>query len=429
MNNKETSTIPSPKIIASKISSELSEIYSPKMSTLVRNNIPCRLTSNRVMAPSKSTYRVILPVRDIGDLSVITYEHEVYVGNGGSLRFFLLGKQVRHRFINVHLDEESPIPSYIDPNKVPLGDLPVVKLGDLVIFDEIPCLRYLAKKLGEYGRNYYIDFVIDDVIFRCSKWRDILMELISKSRKEFLINEINANKELERSISNYKLLREQLYCEFETLISSIGDKGPFIAEKNKPMICDFILFSILFDDISLIEFNEGEKFNRTSLLPEESLIHKFPRLKMLFESVAVLPLIDQWVKGKYFSIQIEGESGELVTPPASLSTQDYVKSSVLGSNSFNVYQHSFGYQPPVLQQLPNQIFTHVNAGVRFFPQKMSLPINQSIFPTNNSFISQPITNNYHHFLNRQVQGHRYLGGVSSPFIQRVSPSQSFKLEF
>ncbi|KAH8583588.1 glutathione S-transferase [Cryptosporidium sp. chipmunk genotype I] len=425
MNDIGTSTTVSPKIIATKVSCELNEIYSPKMSNSLRSSVPCRLTSNRVMAPSKSTCRVILPVRDIGDLSVITYEHEVYVGNGGSLRFFLLGKQVRHRFINVRLDEENPLPSYIDPNKVPLGDLPVVKLGDLVIFDEIPCLRYLAKKLGEYGRNYYIDFVIDDVIFRCSRWRDILMELISRSHQEFSNNNINANSELKRSISNYKLLREQLYCEFETLIASIGDKGPFIAEKNKPMICDFILFSILFDDISLIEFNEAEKFNRMSLLLEESIIHKFPRLKMLFESVAMLPLIDQWIKGKYFAIQIEGENSELLT---SLSTQDNVTNFVVGSNSFNGCQHSFGYQPPVLQHLPNQIFAHVNAGVRFFPQKM-LQINQPIFSPNNSFISQHVTNYCHHFLNNQIQNHGYLGGASSPFIQRVSPSHSFKLKF
>ncbi|OII73725.1 glutathione s-transferase [Cryptosporidium ubiquitum] len=428
MNNIGAGTTASPKNIATKVSSELNEIYSPKMSNLIRSNAPCRLTSNRVMIPSKSTYRVILPVRDIGDLSVITYEHEIYLGNGGSLRFFLLGKQVRHRFINVPLDEENPIPSYIDSDKVPLGDLPIVKLGDLVIFDEIPCLRYLAKKLGEYGRNYYIDFVIDDVIFRCSKWRDVLMDLISRNYSELSNGNINTNKELESSISNYKLLREQLYCEFETLIASIGDKGPFIAEKNKPMICDFILFSILFDDISLIEFSETEKFNRVTLLPERSIIHKFPRLKMLFESVAILPLIDQWIKGKYFAIQIEGESSELVTPPTSLTTQDHGTNFVVGTNSFIGCPNSFGYQPPVFQQLPNQLFAHVNAGIRFFPQNMAMPINQPIFSPNNSFVSQPITN-YYPFLNNQIQNHGYLGGVSSPFVQRISPSQSFKLKF
>lgn len=426
MSNIEACITASPKIITVKASSELNEICSPKMSNSVRSSIPCRLTSNRVMVPSKSTYRVILPVRDIGDLSVVTFEHEVYVGNGGSLRFFLLGKQVRHRFINVPLDEENPLPSYIDPSKVPLGDLPVVKLGDLVIFDEIPCLRYLAKKLGEYGRNYYIDFVIDDVIFRCSRWRDILMELISGGHPWNPNNKYNTNIEQENSISNYKILREQLYSEFETLIVSICDNGPFIAEKNKPMICDFILFSILFDDISLIELNESEKFNRITLLPEGSIIHKFPRLKVLFESVAALPLIDQWIKGKYFAIQVEGENNALATPP--FSTQGHAASFVLGSNPFNDYHTSFGYQPPLFQQPPNQIFAHANVGLRYFPQNMVVPIDQQIFPPNNSFVYQPMPN-YNNFLNNKVQIHGHFGGVPSPFIQRGSPSQSFKLKF
>ncbi|KAJ1614923.1 glutathione S-transferase [Cryptosporidium canis] len=425
MNNFEACTGASPKIITIKASSELSEICSPRISNSVRNNVPCRLTSNRIMAPSKSTYRVILPVRDIGDLSVITFEHEAYVGNGGSLRFFLLGKQVRHRFINVPLDEEDPIPSYIDSSKVPLGNLPVVKLGDLVIFDEVPCLRYLAKKLGEYGRNYYIDFVIDDIIFRCSKWRDILMELISGNYPLNLGVKHSTNAERENLINNYKILREQLYGEFETLIVSIGDKGPFIAENNKPMICDFILFSILFDDISLIELNETDKLNRVTLLPEGSIIHKFPRLKVLFESVATLPLIDQWIKGKYFAIQVEGENNGMPTPP--FSAHDNTTGLALGPNSFHDYPCPLGYQPPLFQQPPSQVFAHANAGIRYFPQNMTLTMNQQIIPPNNSFISMPLPS-YNPFLNNQAQIQGNFG-VPSPFIHRGSPSPSFKLRF
>ncbi|KAF7458418.1 glutathione s-transferase [Cryptosporidium felis] len=403
-----------------------SKMYSPKLTGFVNNSTAYRLTNSRLIMPTKPTYRVILPVRDIGDLSVITFEHDAFVGNGGSLRFFLLGKQVRHRFINVPLDEENPIPPFVDSSKVPLGDLPIVKLGDLTIFDEIPCLRYLSKKLGEYGRNYYVDFVIDDILLRCSRWRDILMDFISGSKMEGL-NQNDASNEYLSSISNYKILREQFYCEFETLISCIGDTGPFIAEKNKPMICDFILFSILFDDISLIEVTESEKLNRTTLLPERSIIHRFPRLKVLFESIATLPLIDQWIKGKFFTMNIDGEhTGDIMNSPKSLLAQDDISHLTNESNPLNEFQSSLR-MPHLFHQFPPQVIAHANAGVRLFPQSMLITNNQPFFPQNNSFVSQPVTNFQNMWGN--IQSYGYSSGVPSPFTRRMSSSQSFRLNY
>ncbi|KAH8740714.1 glutathione S-transferase [Cryptosporidium ryanae] len=401
---------------------EGNEISSPRSISMSKTIIPFRLTSNRIMIPSRSAVRVVLPVRDIGELTVITFEHDIFVGNGGSIRFFLLGKQVRHRFVNVPLDEEKPIPSYIDSSRVPLGDLPIIKLGDLVLFDEIPCLRYLAKKLGEYGRNYYVDFVIDDIILRCSRWRDIIMELIPGSNTG-----VSAKSYIEEtnSLSNYKLLREQFYYEFETLITCIGDSGIFIADSNRPMICDFILFSILFDDISLVEIDENNQFNRTTMIPENSIIHRFPRLKILFESISSLPLIEQWIKGKYFLVNIESESniGDLITQknsfPIMEHTNHFFKKEV-GNNQ------SSRFLPPIFQQPPNQIFGQATAGIRFLHQPINHINNLHRISPSNSFGLQPQFHAPQAWMH-QINGNCYFNNIPSPIQSRSSPSPSFRI--
>ncbi|KAH7649902.1 glutathione S-transferase [Cryptosporidium bovis] len=400
------------------------ELNSPKSITLSRTSIPFRLTNNRIMIPSRSAVRVVLPVRDIGELTVVTFEHNVFVGNGGSIRFFLLGKQVRHRFVNVPLDEEKPIPSYIDSSRVPLGDLPIVKLGDLVLFDEIPCLRYLAKKLGEYGRNYYVDFIIDDIILRCSRWRDIIMELITENNTGSYSKNHVKGEEI-NPISNYKLLREQFYYEFETLITCIGESGIFIADGNKPMICDFILFSILFDDISLVEIDDNNQFNRTAMLPENSIIHRFPRLKILFESISSLPLIEQWIKGKYFIVNVEGEIN--------------AKDLTAQKNSFPIMEHSNNFyrqdlehsplprfSPPIFQQFPGQVFAQTTAGIRFVPQPFNHMNSFHRISPSNSFNLQPRSYAPQTWMH-QINGSCYFNNITSPMQFRASPNPSFRM--
>ncbi|KAL7068819.1 hypothetical protein ACR3K2_07820 [Cryptosporidium serpentis] len=420
-----------------------------------------------IQAPRATSIRVMLPVRDIGDLTIVTYEHQAFVGCGGSLRFFLLGKQVKHKFINVPVDKDNPIPEYIESSKVPLGELPIIKLGDLVIFDEIPCLRFLAKKLGEYGRNYYIDFVIDDVVMRCNRWRDILMDLILSSNNCVLAASTNLDKSegpyslnnaensggsAISSLEGYKQLREQLYTEFEVLITSIGEKeGSYIADKDKPMICDFALFSVLFDDISLSDISPDSMFQRIELLPDNCLIHQFPRLKSLFLAMSELPLVNQWIKGKYF-IQsnidktVNKNFSENAAPPTFPLQSPIVGNQqpshslyslgagngVASPGAFSIYQPCHPLNPPIsrfqypmIPYMSNQGLIQASAGVRFAFPGAGLPINNQQIPmlqANSSFISP-------HFAPQLNPGliHPfpiYQTNLGSP-CNRMSPSQSF----
>eukprot|EP00923_Selenidium_pygospionis_P042717 GHVN01073779.1.p1 GENE.GHVN01073779.1~~GHVN01073779.1.p1 ORF type:complete len:669 (+),score=64.69 GHVN01073779.1:236-2008(+) len=252
-----------------------------------------------------------LTMRDIGDLRVSYFNMGKFVGRGGALRFFLLGKQIKHKFDNVLIEEwPQRKQQLLDSGEYPLGQLPTMKHNGRAMFETIPILRYLAKKIGEYGTNHFNDYITDLMCERVAYWRDEIMVTIGERGEDT------------QTFEHYIAIRKSQYELFETLLTHVSPpKGNGFAavdtttastersnvtntevegsaevganrQRGGPQrltFCDFALYSCIYDDLKLIEMTAS---NNAPL--GANFLETHSRVKALFDEVHSLPLILDW---------------------------------------------------------------------------------------------------------------------------------------
>ncbi|KAJ1606261.1 hypothetical protein OIY81_3255 [Cryptosporidium canis] len=299
---------------------------------------------------SISGMKQIVSITDIGNIVAHYYDLGKYVGLGGAIRFFMLCKQIKHSFINISLSDEdisvgvySPLASQEAGFSFPL----VIHNSKFHLFGTVPSLRYIAKKIGEYGIDAYRDYALDAFSEALFEWRSGLMlailEKISESKmfqdtkEEATEADLNSSritnfsKNIGRIIEdtkrtsglhvpddnyyrNYIKSRRGFFGSVESMLASFSAspfiplRGEFISADsgpaegrdhlkhlcNCPSFSELFLFSIIYDDSVLIK--ENSKFQSKDDLSTEKLLEEFPRLHEMFKAIMAYPLITQWYK-------------------------------------------------------------------------------------------------------------------------------------
>ncbi|OII73358.1 putative low complexity protein [Cryptosporidium ubiquitum] len=299
---------------------------------------------------SLSGMKQIVSITDIGSVVAHYYDLGKYVGLGGAIRFFMLCKQIKHSFINISLNDENinigVYSSSIDQDSgfsYPL----IIHNKKFHLFGTVPTLRYIAKKIGEYGIDAYRDYALDIFSETLSEWRNLLLlailEKISESKifqdtkEEVTESDLNSSRmtNFSRNISkviedtkktfgtaitddnyynNYLKSRRKFFKSVESILVNFS-ANPFIPLKgemialdttttegkeiprqlcNCPSYCELFLFSIIYDDSVLIK--ENSKFLNENDISTEKLLEEFPKLHDLFQAIMAYPLITQWYK-------------------------------------------------------------------------------------------------------------------------------------
>ncbi|KAH7648156.1 hypothetical protein FG379_000080 [Cryptosporidium bovis] len=299
---------------------------------------------------SISGIKQIVSITDIGNVVAHYYDLGKYVGSGGAIRFFLLCKQIKHSFVNIPLKDEkidiksySPMLSVIDSCfSFPL----LIHNNKYHLYGTSSTLRYIAKKIGEYGIDTYRDYILDLFSEYLLEWRSSLLLAILESiiKKEnvdsqngesnillFNINNMideivkcsNNHSDLGKTNSGGIISEKNKYIQtyfknrrkyFESIesILVLNNSNPFIPLKgdilnnpksnievptqlcNSPSYSELFLFSILYDDSILISENGLE--NSESQPSTDKLLKEFPRINNLFNAIMSYPLITQWHK-------------------------------------------------------------------------------------------------------------------------------------
>eukprot|EP01069_Polyplicarium_translucidae_P007719 Polyplicarium_translucidae@DN3144_c0_g1_i2.p1 len=138
-------------------------------------------------------------------------------------------------------------------------------------------MRYLAKKIGEYGSNQRNDYIADMVMDKLSYWRDEQLSAFQTFHGS------NCGKLSQR----YLGVRQEEYARFEKILAASPTQ--FFAT-DKPTWSDFSLFAALWDDQRLTESPEADAppFG-PDLLPDH------PRLQALHDEICRLPLIEAYI--------------------------------------------------------------------------------------------------------------------------------------
>ncbi|KAH8741196.1 hypothetical protein FG386_000103 [Cryptosporidium ryanae] len=311
---------------------------------------------------SISGIKQIVSITDIGNVVAHYYDLGKYVGNGGAIRFFLLCKQIKHSFINIPLKDEkidvknySPMLSVMDSGfSFPL----LIHNNKYHLYGTSSTLRYIAKKIGEYGIDTYRDYILDVFSEYLLEWRNSLLlailesiikkenvELQSEESNIFLYNVNNIKNEIIKTFKNYSDLsridsetmdenddcinkyfeNRRKYFELIESILVLNNSNPFIPLKgdmlnnpksnneipmqlcNSPSYSELFLFSILYDDSILI--NENVLENSESQPSTDKLLKEFPKINNLFNAIMSYPLITQWHKEVEESENVDGEKG------------------------------------------------------------------------------------------------------------------------
>ncbi|KAH8582256.1 glutathione S-transferase [Cryptosporidium sp. chipmunk genotype I] len=308
---------------------------------------------------SISGMKQIVSITDIGSVVAHYYDLGKYVGLGGAIRFFMLCKQIKHSFINISLNDENinigVYSSSVDQDSgfsYPL----IIHNNKFHLFGTVPTLRYIAKKIGEYGIDAYRDYALDIFSETLSEWRNELLlailEKISESKifqdtkEEVTETDLNSsrvtnfNRNINKIIEdtkknsgaavtddnyykNYLKSRRKFFKSVESILVDFS-ANPFIPLKgeaialdsttkevkevsrqfcNCPSYSELFLFSIIYDDSILIK--ENSKFLNENDVSTEKLLKEFPKLHDLFQAIMAYPLITQWYKEMEQSAEAE----------------------------------------------------------------------------------------------------------------------------
>ncbi|CAD98256.1 hypothetical protein [Cryptosporidium parvum Iowa II] len=397
---------------------------------------------------SISGMKQIVSITDIGSVVAHYYDLGKYVGLGGAIRFFMLCKQIKHSFVNISLNDENinigVYSSSVDQDSgfsYPL----IIHNNKFHLFGTVPTLRYIAKKIGEYGIDAYRDYALDIFSETLSEWRNELLlailEKISESKmfqdtkEEATETDLNSSRmtNFSRNINkiiedtkktsgaavsddnyykNYLKSRRKFFKSVEAILSNFS-ANPFIPLKgeaialdsttaegkevprqlcNCPSYSELFLFSIIYDDSILIK--ENSKFLNENDVSTEKLLEEFPKLHDLFQAVMSYPLITQWYKEMEQSADTE-ESNEHTSNKATNTT----------TNNERVQTESNGVRaatPKKTQDIESTIYNtsipinnepHTTNTITY---RLAPPKSQVIFPNNsNNNQRVEIPNIYH----------------------------------
>lgn len=317
---------------------------------------------------SISGIKQIVSITDIGNVVAHYYDLGRYVGNGGAIRFFLLCKQIKHSFVNISLSDEevdirrySPALGAVDSRL----SFPLLIHNDRYhLYGTSSALRYVARKIGEYGIDTYRDYVLDAFSDCLLEWRNSLLlailesmgESSSSERKDVVRNnvrkimsEMGGRSSSGLAVSEKGHIRKYLdnrrmYFETAESMLVLYNSNPFIPFKgdvllsgprqdrdipvqlcNSPSYSELILFSILYDD-SIFARENGENQPSSS-----EILRDFPKISNLFNAVTSYPLITQWYREveELDASEDEGRS----SPPSKSPGKSTLGNRVPNSNS------------------------------------------------------------------------------------------------
>eukprot|EP00922_Rhytidocystis_sp_ex-Travisia-forbesii_P046210 GHVS01068917.1.p1 GENE.GHVS01068917.1~~GHVS01068917.1.p1 ORF type:complete len:572 (+),score=142.60 GHVS01068917.1:238-1716(+) len=237
----------------------------------------------------------MLPIRVIGDVLLKdNTQRGRLIGHGGAIRFFLLGKQIKHSLVEVDdATWQNEKHLFAQSHGLPSPELPILSHNGIGFYGVAAVLRYLTKKLGEYGSDVRKDFVADVVTDKLASWRSSLDEAA-----EVLLQGLS-----DPSLYGYISRRTSYFDEVENMLcyfttnseSTVQDiaASPFFTG-NIPVVCDFYLFAILYDDKMLMETIESD---HPPLAPEHAcrLLDDRVCLRNLYAKVAALPQIAEYL--------------------------------------------------------------------------------------------------------------------------------------
>ncbi|CDJ56416.1 hypothetical protein, conserved [Eimeria maxima] len=278
----------------------------------------------------------LLPMRLLGDLRLYVPHREPFLGEGGSVHMYLLGKQVKHSVATDEAEEcTRDVLALIEARHVPADStMPLlIHDGHVVCGGPEVCLRYLAKKLGQYGSDHLKDALQDRLLMDLNTWFNVQQAAIQSI--------LSPDTMARDAVSDYLKSRRHFYLEAEKLLSFFNSKnacaqpgletslrastvsldasirGPmdtrmqpfFLGEEDS--LADYFLFSLIDDDQRIAEClisssSEGtsnsdktqqhQQQQRADSEASEVEMHYFnetPHLHSLYVALLNLPLIQE----------------------------------------------------------------------------------------------------------------------------------------
>ncbi|ORY49044.1 glutathione S-transferase [Rhizoclosmatium globosum] len=192
---------------------------------------------------------------------VLTYFNLPNIGRGEVVRLFFAEAQIEYDDIRVPYGEWAAHKG--DVAKLnPYGALPVLQLGDKILTQHVPILRYLSKKLGKYGgSNDDEAFAIDQITDVYIDWRASWVTTLGGDK--------TAHAE--------KIPR--FYAAFEGFLAQSG-KGPFL----------------LGDQVSYAEPCVYQAVHNDGNLNNTELAAKFPQLYALVKAFGARPQVAKYLE-------------------------------------------------------------------------------------------------------------------------------------
>lgn len=115
---------------------------------------------------SAKVNRELLPMRDIGHLKLEYFKIGRFFGRGGKVRLFLMAKHIKHEFVehDISSDFVTRQQELIQSGASPTGQLPIIHHSNHIFCESHSILRYLAKRIGEYGSFALDDYQADMIV-------------------------------------------------------------------------------------------------------------------------------------------------------------------------------------------------------------------------------------------------------------------------
>ncbi|CDJ69760.1 hypothetical protein, conserved [Eimeria necatrix] len=262
----------------------------------------------------------LLPMRLLGDLRL-------------SVHMYLLGKQVKHSVATDEADEcTRDVMALIEAREVPADStMPLlIHDGRVVCGGPEVCLRYLAKKLGQYGIDHMKDALQDRLLMDLNTWFNVQQAAIQSI--------LSPDSMAKDAICDYVKSRRHFYLEAEKLLAFFNSKFAFTAQSSvdaslrapivsldasirgpvvsrlqpfflgeEDSLADYFLFSLIDDDQRIAEClissgsteetingdQQKEQLHQENAEVEMHYFKETPQLHALYVALLNLPLIQE----------------------------------------------------------------------------------------------------------------------------------------
>eukprot|EP00611_Tribonema_gayanum_P007695 TRINITY_DN1711_c0_g2_i7.p1 TRINITY_DN1711_c0_g2~~TRINITY_DN1711_c0_g2_i7.p1 ORF type:complete len:223 (+),score=80.81 TRINITY_DN1711_c0_g2_i7:183-851(+) len=194
-------------------------------------------------------------------------------GRGGQVRFLLLALGIEFEEDLISVDEwPARKQALIDSGDNPCGAVPVLQIGDLMLFQSVSLARYVCSITGigptEPIKMYQQDALADEY----STWRVQWISAVfaAEDKKAALVAEYVA------ALPKRYAMFETMYAKFVTGSTPYAGGGPL------PLHGDICVFAQLYDD-------------RATKVAAPDMLEQYPKLKALYAAVAALPNVAAWL--------------------------------------------------------------------------------------------------------------------------------------